>query len=410
MKALFKFEGRVFCYTKKNLAVLLAFILALSFMVVYNIVRDNNYWSAMVKQLDHERALAASEERDVQDELENTREQKKINPQPYLDERIDFLKEKLSFIKEQRFFCLQQREIAKVYSKEKVWEMLELWIDRDIHLLSGLEQGLIDAESRVFQEPLVIQERLAVNQALLQGKVLPLNSPYEMKATNFLYSLISYPWCLIPVIVLALLSIDLFSGEFEGGAYKVLYSQAPRRSLIHSVKFAFRIGVSFFAVTGLIAAAFGLLSLLKGLGETSYPIFYANGSYTIWATKAAVSLRPIIAWQAFMARGAPLYLALSLFIPVLTGTLSLLLATGVNTLSAVISLFFLDYSFRLLFNGSDTFNRVWPLAAMYIKDVLQGYYAGTALNYVVLLSAFSLLLLLMGLAALAFQNLEGGRV
>ena len=103
-------------------------------------------------------------------------------------------------------------------------------------------------------------------------------------------------------------------------------------------------------------------------------------------------------------------LALSLFIPVLTGTLSLLLATGVNTLSAIISLFFLDYSFRLLFNGSDTFNRVWPLAAMYIKDVLQGYYAGTALNYTVLLGAFSVLLLLLGLTALALRNLEGGRV
>lgn len=410
MKALFRFESRVFCYTKKNLAVLLAFILALSFMVIYNNVRDRNYWPAMVKQLDHERALAASEEREVQDELKNTREANKITPNPYLDEQIEFLKEKLSFISEQRFFCLQQREIAKEYSKEKAWEMLELWIERDIHLLSGLEQGLIDANSRIFQEPLDIQERLAVNQALLHGQVFPLNSPYEMKATNFLYSLISYPWCLIPVIALALLSIDLFSGDFEGGAYKVLYSQAPRRSLIHGVKFVFRIGIGFFAVTGLIAAAFGLLSLFKGLGETSYPIFYAKCSYTIWATKAAVSLRPIISWQAFIGRGVPLYLALSLFIPVLTGTLSLLLATGVNTLSAVISLFFLDYSFRLLFNGSDIFNRVWPLAAMYIKDVLQGYYAGTALNYTVLLGAFSVLLLLLGLTALALRNLEGGRV
>lgn len=410
MKALFRFESRVFCYTKKNLAVLLAFILALSFMVVYNNVRDRNYWPAMVKQLDHARALAASEEREVQDELKNTREENKITPNPYLDERIEFLKEKLSFLSEQRFFCLQQREVAKVYSKEKAWEMLELWIERDIHLLSGLEQGLIDANSRIFQEPLVIQERLAVNQALLHGQVFPLNSPYEMKATNFLYSLISYPWCLIPVIALALLSIDLFSGDFEGGAYKVLYSQAPRRSLIHGVKFVFRIGIGFFAVTGFITAVFGLLSLFKGLGKTSYPIFYANGSYTIWATKAAVSLRPIISWQAFIGRGVPLYLALSLFIPVLTGTLSLLLATGVNTLSAVISLFFLDYSFRLLFNGSDTFNRVWPLAAMYIKDVLQGYYAGTALNYTVLLGAFSVLLLLLGLTALALRNLEGGRV
>jgi len=412
MKAILQFECLKFWYARKNLVVLLVFLAALLAMITYNSIQDGNYWASLEADLNREKALIENEEKAIQDELDAARELVKASNSPEAEAAVKELQEIAGFLQWQRIYCYQQAILAKEYTKDKARERLELWITRDQHLLGGLEEGLVASTSILVQSntPLEVEERLAVNQALLRDNIEPLNSPYEMTAANFLCHLTSFPWILIVVITLMMLSMDLFSADIEGGAYKILYSQPHKRSTVHAVKFALNIAAGILLVTGLIALTFGLLSLVKGLGETNYPVFYLEGSYSSLVTdsSAADTVLPLIPWSAYIARVIPIYLLMSCFVLALTGTASLLLRSTANALSAVICLLFLDYSFRILFPSGSSVYPFWPFAALGLKDVLQGLYNGSALAYLTLLGAAALLLIAVSLIVLKKQDLKGG--
>ncbi|MDD2283578.1 MAG: ABC transporter permease subunit [Eubacteriales bacterium] len=412
MKAILQFECLKFWYAKKNLVVLLVFLASLLAMITYNIIQDNNYWAALEVELNQELALIQIEGTNVHEELEMAREAAKAGTTPNAEVVIAELEKKANFLQWQRVYCCQQSILAGEYSKDKAQEKLELWIARDQHLLNGFEEGLVESISILAQSanPLEIEKRLVVNQALLRDNIEPLNSPYEMTAANFLYRLTSFPWILIVVITLMLLSMDLFSADIEGGAYKVLYSQSHKRNQVHAVKFSFNIVASIVLVTGFIALAFGLLSLGKGLGDINYPTFYLEGSYAglTAGSSAADIVLPLVPWSAYIAGVIPIYLLMSCFTLALTGTASLLLGSTANALSAVICLLFLDYSFRILFPTGSSFYLAWPFAALGFRDVFQGYYIGSALAYLALLGGCTLLLLTLSLVVLKKQDLKGG--
>ena len=410
MKGILQFECLKSWYAKKNLFVLLVFLAALLAMITYNTILDNNYWANLKEELNRERALIEAEEQNIFDDLKATREVAQAVGTPEVYAEVEALEKCADFIQRQRIYNYQQAMLAKEYTVDIAPEMLELWIARDLHLLNGFEDGLVESTSILAKTtPLEVEKRLAVNQALFRDNIEPLNSPYEMTATNFLYCLSSFPWILIVVVTLMMLSMDLFSTDTEGGAYKILYSQPQKRSIIHMVKFMLNITVSILLVTGLIALTFSVLSLVKGLGDVNYPVFYMKGSYTSMVIdSSADTVLPLVRWSTYIAKVIPIYLLLSCFVLALTGTASLLLGSTANALSAIICLLFLDYSFRILFPPSNNFYLVWPFAALGFQDVLQGFYKGSALAYLSLLGVSTFLLLALSLIVLKKQDLKGG--
>jgi hypothetical protein len=145
--------------------------------------------------------------------------------------------------------------MARFHHREEAIERLQLTVERDKHMLQGLEQGyeLLD------HTPEEVKQRIAINEFILENGLTPLNSPHEMKATNFLTQLINYPWILAILIALALLSIDIFSGDVEGGAYKNLYSQPIARGKIYAAKYLIRFFYSFVVIIGVTALVLGSL-------------------------------------------------------------------------------------------------------------------------------------------------------
>lgn len=409
MKAILHFEFLKFWYAKKNLIVLMVFLAALLAMIAYNTILDNNYWATLEKDLNQERALISNEEIIAQEELKAARMAAKEANIPEVHELVDELKARVDFLHEQRMYSYQQAILAKGYTKVRAQERLELWITRDQHWLKGFEDGLVEPTSILAQNvtPIELEKRLVVNQVLLRDNIEPLNSPYEMTAVNFLYHFTSYPWILIVVITLMMLSMDLYSVDVEGGAYKVLYSQSYKRTTIHGVKFALSVVTCIVLVTSLIALSFGILSLGKGLGDMRYPTFCLEGAYTGLVTDSSV-VDTVVPWLTYITRVLPIYLLMSCFILILAGTASLLLGSTANALSAVVCLLFLDYSFRILFPANSSFYLVWPFAALSFRDVVQGNYIGSALAYLALLGGCILLLPALSLALLNKQDLKGG--
>lgn len=396
MKGLIYYEHTRFWRSGKNIVVLLAFVAVLLGLVVFNTILDKSYWSKQQELLYEELVLINNEISLVEKQIETAE-----RTAPEDTEAMAEFEKQYDFYRSQYLLNYQQRTMARLYSPERALERIELAIKRDQHMLKGLETGY-DFLGQTQEQ---IKQRIAVNENIIQQNIPPLNSPHEMKATNFLYQLTDYPWILAVLIVLALLNIDIFSGDIEGGAYKHLYSQPIKRGRIFAVKYLVRFLYSFILVTGLTALVFGIVFLLNGLGSTNYPILFYGESYQSLGTVGTFTHLP---WSEYMLKIIPLYCILCFFVMTLIGTASLLLQNTGNTLNASFCILVLDFLGRTLFPANSKFHMFWPLTAAGINRVLQGIYTFSASAYLILLSMVSILLFAAGQAVLNRQDLTGG--
>ena len=400
MREMIYFESVRFWGAKKTIVVFFVFLIALLSMGAYNMFQDNTFWRKQVAIIKSESTLISNEIKDLEAQLKSVRDRASDDT-----ETIEALEKQLQFFRTQHLYNYEQGLMAKHYSKDNATARLELWIQRDQHLLAGMDAGL----SFLDQTEVEVRQRLSVNQYLVQENITPLNSPYEMTSTNFIYKLTDYPWMLIILFTLTILLIDMFSGDIEGGAYKILYSQPFTRSKIYFMKYLVHSANSVIVITGLIMIVFGIAAIFNGIGNINYPTFYFSGSYDGLVTAtASESVLATLPWSTYIIRLLPLYCLEVCFIITAIGTASLLLNNTANALSVIISLLFLDFGFRTLISGENILFSLWPLTASALNNVLQGSYYFSAAAYLVLLGSLTVLLLVTGLVILNKRNLTGG--
>lgn len=396
MKKLLLYENTRFWRSTKNILVLLGYVAILVGIIIYNTVLDNNYWRNQKYVYGEEWNAINNIISEVQTEAEMA---ESLNPDDTATlEEID---KKYLFYRYQYLFNSRQRSMAKFYNLERAQERIELELLRDKHMLKGLETGY----GFLSHTPEQVKQRIAFNEYILEQELTPLNSPHEMTATNFLIQLLGYPWILAVLIAIALLSIDIFSGDIEGGAYKILYSQPIHRGRIYAVKYLVRFLYSFTIITGLTVLIFGLLILVNGLGSVNYPIHYFQDSFRSLDTAGDLSFLP---WSQYILKAIPLYCFLCLFVMLLIGTASLLLESTGNALNAAFCILVLDFLSRTLFPAESKFYMYWPLTAAEINGVLQGTHTASALAYLTLLSVSVIILFAGGRTILGKQDLTGG--
>lgn len=398
MKTIAAFEHSKIWRSKKAIATLLVVIVALIGMIVYNSERNREYWSKQEYDIATERTRIDLLIKEVEGEL--------ATAEISAPERVEEIEERLEFIHGQRRLNYEQFVHARFSTEDKA-NFLATWIKRDQHLLSGLEKGYDFLDENIAE----VRQRLSVNEYLAENNIEPMNSPYEMTATNFIYHLVDYPWILIVLVAISLINIDIFSGDMDGGAYKVLYSQPFKRSKILAVKYLVYMLNSFLLVTGIVILTFGIVAIINGLGNLNYPIFYHNSSYAHWVPASASALTEtliFLPWSSYILAMLPLYCLLGLFAIALMGTTSFILKNTTNVLSTLICLLFLDYSIRNLFPMESKLYAFWPLAASGLNNVFQGFYPITGLAYLVVLAGLTFLLVGAGLFFLNKWDLTGG--
>lgn len=406
MKSILLFENAKFWRARKTLLVLTAVVLALIGMVIYNVKMDEAYWKGQWDEVLVEKAMITIENKNLESQIDGLKRTLEENPDSV--EALEELEKLYQFYRRQYLYNYQQELIMMHINRGNALpeDRLDLWIERDQHLLAGLESGLTFLDA----VPSIVRQRLLANEYIVQENITLLSSPYQMTATNFLYQLTSFPWMLIILIGIALLTIDIFSGEIEGGAYKVLYSQPFGRGKIYLVKYLVRFANSFFVITGIIALAFAAVALFNGLGDTSYPTSFFSESYqTLRILDAfAGDTYTFIPWSAYILRTLPLYALLCCFIAVLIGTASLLLDSTANVVNVLFSALVLDFLSRTLFASESIFYMFWPLTVTSLNSVLEGSYSLSAAGYLILLGALTVVLLLASLIVLNKRDLTGG--
>jgi len=400
MKTIYAFEMNKFWRSKKTIAVLAVLVLALVGMIIYNMEQDKSYWQSQLNELQYERTLVKNEAEKIESQLEDIHG-------PDDPEIIEQLDNQYKLYRAHSLYIYQMELMVKAYLKGEVSpaERIGLWIERDLDLLKKMDAGYSYLNDSLAQ----VRQRLLINENLIQNKITPLNSPYEMTATNFIYQLTNYPWILIVLIALALLNIDMFSGDVEGGAYKFLYSQPFSRIKILTAKYLVSWLNSILAVTLIIIIVFGAVAMVHGLGDLSYPQYYYSESYqSLSSPTRTVETLSYLPWASYLVRILPLYLLLGTFVIGFIGTVSLLLSNTANTVNVMFCLLIIDFISRTLFSWDSLFYWFWPFTPSRINDVLQGNYAFPASTYLILLEILIISLLATSIIVLRKQDLTGG--
>ncbi|NLY31539.1 MAG: ABC transporter permease [Firmicutes bacterium] len=396
MKNILLYENTRFWRSLKNIVVLLGYVGLLVGIIVYNTIQDNKYWRNQTSFYGHERNAINN----IISGVEGQAQIAKDNDPDDIETHKEFERQ-YDFYRWQYLYSYQQMCMARHFHPEEAVERLQLTLERDRHMLQGLEKGyeLLDHT----QEE--VKQRIAITEYILDKGITPLNSPHEMTATNFLTQLLTYPWILAILITIALLSIDIFSGDAEGGAYKNLYSQPLSRGKIYASKYLVRLFYSFIAIMGITALVFGLLALFKGMGSVNYPIPFAEASFHSLENTGTLTFLP---WSQYILKALPLVCLTALFAMLLIGTASLLLNNTGNALNASFCILVLDFLARTLFPAESIFYMFWPLTAANTYDLLQGTYRFSALAYIILLSLSVLILYIGGALVLRKRDLTGG--
>ena len=222
----------------------------------------------------------------------------------------DKLNDHYKFYRMHNLFIYRQQLMIKFYLKGEAsaLERIELWLERDRHMLKKLQAGFTFLEENVDQ----VRQRLLVNEYMLAEGIEPLNSPHTMTAVNFLYQLMGYPWVLIPLIAMALLNIDIFSGEMEGGAYKILYAQPYSRR-----GFWRQNSLSLYRRRRSSASGICLCWCSEAADESSHPAPTRHHLSRPEACRSGDS-RPFCLGEAIW-EGCPLYLLLLAFVTAFIG-------------------------------------------------------------------------------------------
>ena len=217
------------------------------------------------------------------------------------------------------------KELQRNYDKP---ERLSIDIKRIKFVLDNFE--LITKSSYVLD---VSEKQLTQDlnrlKYLRDNNIVPLESPFEATGQNFLLLQIQYPFSLIWAILLILLFYDMYSLDFETGAYKSLYTKEYRRNKIFNSKCLFSILNALVISIILLGMSTIVATLVNGFGSTIYPVEYGETS--------------MVPWSSAITQMTPAIILGIVFTISLTLLLSQIFKNGANIIIIMISLFIMDY-------------------------------------------------------------------
>lgn len=266
MRNLLKYEFQKFIYNKKNFAVIIAFIVFLSGLIIYNHRLDQEYSNTMSTRMweiaDYSKLMVKS--MDITSKF--MKEEKQV--QAYEEQKQFWYK-----------FNTKTLNLVNAYKHDDYRNMT--FIENEIAwnelLLEGLNKGY--NMNNVTSDRIVnIQEKITQDQYILENKIEIPHSPYETTFFNLFNLIFTGYSTLLLAFFFLLLVFDLNTAEFENGSYKIMYSGKDPVTKIIKAKMVFSFLLVLFYLF-LILAVFVIAGIIFGLGDSIFPYPVGMNTY-----------------------------------------------------------------------------------------------------------------------------------
>lgn len=258
MSSLIWFEIKKFCNRRKNLLVMILFILLSVIFITLN--------SNLESELEKSKGTSIDLEiQSVEDALIKTKSEMDRLPDNEKLKIINYnYEEELNLLK----------ELKNSYVSDDFKKYLECQIQLDKNLLINIDNGNVISP----HTPKEISQNIELNTLLLEEGIKPIYTSVSMEGFNFIQLFLNNPISILIVIFIIILSADVVSSEFDYNTYKLLFTQPVSKINILLSKVVATLIMVSIILFGIITISFLYLGFTKGFGNINYPIqFYNNG-------------------------------------------------------------------------------------------------------------------------------------
>ena len=293
MSSLIGFEIKKFCNRRKNLLVIILFMILSVTFITLNSRLDSRLEKSEGTSID-------LEIQSVEDALIKTKSEIKRLPD---NEKLKIInnnyEEDLNLLKKQK----------NAYESDDFNKYLESKIQLDKNLLSNIENGNA-ISPQTSQE---VNQNIELNTLLLEEGIKPIYTSVSMEGFNFIQLFLNSPISILVVIFIIILSADILSSEFDSNTYKLLFTQPISKVNILLSKVVATLIMVSITLFGIITIYFLALGFTKGFGSINYPIEFYNNGVTEYITIGKFILFELVLFIMLIAFISILSIAISSF-------------------------------------------------------------------------------------------------
>ena len=326
MGTMIGFEIKKFVASKKNIIILLAFVLFIAVFIGVNLQNERDNDDTKLNE-------ARSELYQVNDLLRGYTDDETVTAaQRYYEQKRDILN-------------------SLIFAMGK-----EDWV-KELTLRIELNELILANENPDPYTMQALENEIAVNTVLLEEHIEPIDTEHSMLAFHFIRLAFTGIMPIMMIFVILFVSSDIVSRESETGTYKILLSQPVSRVKILLSKIIAQTGINLIFFTFVFGVAFLALGIFYGFGNAAYPTLFYTGEY-VGIARFVLSMFPMILLQIMM------FTALSILFSVLIEKSASSISASILT---VIALYLI-----VLGAASETFTSFDPMAYISTANIVSG--------------------------------------
>ncbi|MSU02749.1 ABC transporter permease subunit [Tissierella sp. DSM 105185] len=236
-----------------------------------------------------------------------------------------------------------------------------------------------------------LHKGIYINQYILDNEIQPIINPYTMTGANSLVRFLDGNNLIIIMIIIALLSMDIYLSEVEEGSYKLSYTQPYKRNQIFFGKVVSIIIISTILVVVGAIFNFAMVSIIHGVGNMNYPFVTTEAINKLAFNNQGQYM--ILSLVNYVIRGFILLFPILLFTIVLTLGISIITDSSGKTLGFSTMIIGLAFILKNFVSRHSIINLIYPYSYLYIKDVIEvnnnsNYLLGIMLNSIMAIVLF----------------------
>lgn len=236
-----------------------------------------------------------------------------------------------------------------------------------------------------------LHKGIYINQYILDNEIQPIINPYTMTGANSLVRFLDGNNLIIIMIIIVLLSMDIYLSEVEEGSYKLSYTQPYKRNQIFFGKVVSIIIISTILIIVGTIFNFAMVSIIHGVGNMNYPFVTTEAINKLAFNNQGQYM--ILSLVNYVIRGFILLFPILLFTIVLTLGISIITDSSGKTLGFSTMIIGLAFILKNFVSRHSIINLIYPYSYLYIKDVIEvnnnsNYLLGIMLNSIMAIVLF----------------------
>ena len=395
MKKIIEYEIMKFINKRKNKLLILALLLFIIGINIYNYRLYENYNDSIVEEYKLISERAKSKLDVLNDEL---------TAQSELDEKEKWVWKTKRIENEIKYLNVEAPVTGRIANAYKKAEEDPEWNKLLLKYLSERYTNIVDCYEKGYIDDIYLSERkINIQEAkhykykydyLLENTIMFQTNEYRPTGANTFSLLFKRNNILVMISIIILLSMDIFLSSIMEGSYKIEYTQPFERKDIFWGKFICTLLIVSIILATMFILNFIINSILFGIGDFNYPQIVSSTINKL-TLKSNEGNFVVITLNSKIILGVLMIIALVLLSITLIIFLSIFTDSLEETMGISIVIAVAAFTFNIIANKNSIVNLLYPYMYCFYENVISGFYRCNYLLGIIMNIGLSILFILI---------------